>query len=277
MGPGKARTQRTKSFGQGPRAETHKSQPGFSYQSPNPNETLSPHSRRFSSSQLHPLAAAQDAAPQETPPSAPRYDFRYTFSAIDDATGYSNLRVPVPKILNQVLIEPSFSHPLPAALDCLRQRGRAHQHPRRHAHADPCEGDRIPASPPGTSISWWGRRIVRWGTGYAFTAAACSTRRAFPPIPPTGSTSTSGRDMVKADYVHGPHALTLAWSTAALASAQANMHDTTALRYNVLVHGFDTALIAGKRSRRRLLWRAHLHPRPRPGMGTARRGRMART
>jgi hypothetical protein len=51
--------------------------------------------------------------------------------------------------------------------------------------------------------------------------------------------------MVKADWVHGPHAMTLAWSSSALAPAGSNLHDTTAFRYNVLVHGFDTALIAG--------------------------------
>jgi len=54
-----------------------------------------------------------------------------------------------------------------------------------------------------------------------------------------------GRDMFKADYVHGPHAFSLAWSTAAFAPAGSNMRDTSAFRYNVLVHGFDTALIAG--------------------------------
>ena len=51
--------------------------------------------------------------------------------------------------------------------------------------------------------------------------------------------------MIKADYVHGPHAFSAAWSSAALAPAAANLHDTTAFRYNVLVHGFDTSLIAG--------------------------------
>jgi hypothetical protein len=90
-----------------------------------------------------------------------------------------------------------------------------------------------------------GRRIVRWGTGYAFTAAGVLD----PPRTPTNPTDrlnlNEGRDMVKADFVHGPHALTLAWSSAALAPASANLHDTTAFRYNVLVHGFDTALIAG--------------------------------
>jgi hypothetical protein len=51
--------------------------------------------------------------------------------------------------------------------------------------------------------------------------------------------------MVKADYVRGQHAFTLAWSSAILAPAGSNLRDTTAFRYNILVHGFDTSLIAG--------------------------------
>ena len=51
--------------------------------------------------------------------------------------------------------------------------------------------------------------------------------------------------MIKAEWVRGPHALTFAWSTAALAPAHSTLRDTTAFRYNVLVRGFDTALIAG--------------------------------
>jgi hypothetical protein len=70
-----------------------------------------------------------------------------------------------------------------------------------------------------------------------------------PPRDPTNPTDrlnvNQGRDMVKADWVRGPHALTFAWSTAALAPAHFKMHDTTAFRYNVLVRGFDTSLIAG--------------------------------
>ena len=86
---------------------------------------------------------------------------------------------------------------------------------------------------------------MRWGTGYAFTAAGVLD----PPRDPTNPTDrlnlNQGRDMVKADYVHGPHAFSFAWSTAALAPTASNLHDTTAFRYNVLVHGFDTSLIAG--------------------------------
>jgi len=51
--------------------------------------------------------------------------------------------------------------------------------------------------------------------------------------------------MVKADWVHGPHAFAAAWSTAALARTGTHMRDTSAVRYNVLVRGFDTGLIAG--------------------------------
>ena len=87
--------------------------------------------------------------------------------------------------------------------------------------------------------------MVRWGTGYAFTAAGVLD----PPRDPTNPTDrlnvNQGRDMIKADWVHGPHALTLAWSTAALAPANSTLRDTTAFRYNVLVRGFDTSLIAG--------------------------------
>jgi hypothetical protein len=90
-----------------------------------------------------------------------------------------------------------------------------------------------------------GRRIVRWGTGYAFSPAGVLD----PPRDPTNPTDRlnlyEGRDMVKADFVHGPHAFSLAWSSAVLAPAAVNLHDTTAFRYNILVHGFDTALIAG--------------------------------
>jgi hypothetical protein len=87
--------------------------------------------------------------------------------------------------------------------------------------------------------------LVRWGTGYAFTAAGVLDPPRVPSNPTDRLNLNQGRDMVKADWVHGPHAMTLAWSSAALAPAGSNLHDTTAFRYNVLVHGFDTSLIAG--------------------------------
>jgi hypothetical protein len=222
---------------------------------------------------------AQDATPQES-----RYDFRYTFTAIDDATFYTNLIPPLPAqasqllndpsvtlFQNQLLLEPSFT---------LRYRSRWTLASSvvgladSHGGLSAADFDAALGSPAASALDaslvpytgtftqfrvketyaglsagdfdfMAGRRIVRWGTGYAFTAIGVLD----PPRDPTNPTDRlnlyEGRDMVKADMVHGPNAFTLAWSTAALAPASTNLHDTTAFRYNVLVHGFDTSLIAG--------------------------------
>jgi hypothetical protein len=188
--------------------------------------------------------AAQDSPSQDAAAQEPRHDFRYSFAAIEDATYYGNLSVPIPKTLNQLLIEPSFS---------VRYLNRWTFSSSLVGSADSYSGThsqlRVKETYAGLSAGEFdftlGRRMVRWGTGYAFTAAGVLD----PPRHPTNPTDrlnlNEGRDMIKADYVHGPHAFSLAWSSAALAPAGSNLHDTTAFRYNVLVRGFDTSLIAG--------------------------------
>jgi hypothetical protein len=64
----------------------------------------------------------QNTPAQDAPPPEPMHDFRYSVALIDDATLYSNLQVPIPKVLNQLLLEPSFTF-----------RYRRHQH--RYLHA----------------------------------------------------------------------------------------------------------------------------------------------
>jgi hypothetical protein len=226
-----------------------------------------------------------DHPAQETPPPAPRYDFRYSFAAIDDATFYSNLTPPLPPqasqfliapsvtlFQNQLLLEPSFTlryrsrwtlassvvglaetYRGLSAADFDLPPGNTAAAAALGAALEPFTGTRtqlrVKESYAGLSAGDFdfmvGRRIVRWGTGYAFSPAGVLD----PPRDPTNPTDRlnlyEGRDMVKADYVRGPHAFTLAWSSATLAPASANLHDTTAFRYNILVHGFDTALIAG--------------------------------
>jgi hypothetical protein len=183
--------------------------------------------------------AAQDVAPPES-----RYDVRYSLAVIDDATLYSDLQAPLPKVLNQTLLEPSFSlrylhrWTLSTSLVGITE-----------TYMDTATQIRVKETYAGLSAGDFdfmaGRRIVRWGAGYAFTAAGVLDPPRMPTNPTDRLNLNVGRDMIKADWVHGPHALTLAWSTAALAPAAANLHDTTAFRYNVLVRGFDTALIAG--------------------------------
>jgi len=185
-------------------------------------------------------ACAQDPAPQEESP----VKTRYSLAVIDDATFYSGLRTPSPDILNQVLVEPTFD---------LRYRSRLSLSTSligsTTTYSETTTKLHVKETYAGLSAGDFdftlGRKMVRWGTGYAFTAAGVLD----PPRDPTNPTDrlnvNQGRDMVKADWVHGPHALSLAWSTAALAPPHSNLHDTTAFRYNVLVRGFDTSLIAG--------------------------------
>jgi hypothetical protein len=224
------------------------------------------------------------ASAEDAPPAQPSHDFRFTMAVINDASFYSDLIPPLPAgasglltdpkvtlFQNQLLLEPSFT---------LRYQSRWTLASSVVALADSHSGlsaadfDVPPGSPAVAEIDaalvpymgtytqlrvketyaglsagdfdfMAGRRIVRWGTGYAFTATGVLD----PPRNPTNPTDRlnlyEGRDMVKADLVKGPNAFSLAWSSAALAPASANLHDTTAFRYNVLVHGFDTSFIAG--------------------------------
>ena len=178
-------------------------------------------------------------APEESP-----WESRYSLGVIDDATFYANPQYNQPAVQNQLLIEPTGS---------LRYR-------HRWTFSTSLIGDTTTYTDTATKVHvreayvglsagnfdfTAGRKLVRWGTGYAFTAAGVLD----PPKDPTNPTDrlneNQGRDMVKADWVHGKHAMTLAWSTGALAPDGTDEPDTTAFRYNVLVHGFDTALIAG--------------------------------
>jgi hypothetical protein len=196
---------------------------------------------------LH-IAAQENPTPdtqtQDAPPPESHHDYRYSLAIIDDVTLYSNLQVPIPRLLNQLLIEPTLTYRYkPTFSFSTSLVGVADKY--THTYTQLRVKETYAGISAGDFDFMAGRRIVRWGTGYAFTAIGVLD----PPRDPTNPTDrlnlNEGRDMVKADYVHGPHALTAAWSSAALAPASANLHDTTAFRYNVLVHGFDTSLIAG--------------------------------
>jgi hypothetical protein len=192
------------------------------------------------------LATGAPCAHPQDPPPAEESSLRtrYSLAVIDDATFYSSLRAPAPQVLNQVLVEPTFD---------VRYHDRLTFSTSilglSTTYTDNISTGRVKETYAGLSAGDFdftaGRKMVRWGTGYAFTAAGVLD----PPRDPTNPTDrlnvNQGRDMIKADWVRGPHALTLAWSTAALAPANSTLRDTTAFRYNVLVRGFDTSLIAG--------------------------------
>jgi hypothetical protein len=199
------------------------------------------------------LAAQDDPAPDDAsgPPAALRLPLFHLLDR--DATIYSGLIPPLPAgvpislvnppytlLQNQLLLEPSFtlryktrwhiassvvgvaesfhglsaadfnlppgsnaaSYGLGAELDALHRD--LHQLRVKEAYAGLSAGD---------FDFTLGRRMVRWGTGYAFTAAGVLDPPRIPTNPTDRLNLNEGRDMVKADYVRGPHAFTLAWST----------------------------------------------------------------
>jgi hypothetical protein len=182
---------------------------------------------------------------QDPPPTEEKaVSTRYSIAVIDDATFSSGLRNSQPAILNKVLLQPTFD---------LRYRSHLTFSTSliglTATYSDTASTARVKETYAGLSAGDFdfmaGRKIVRWGTGYAFTAAGVLDPPRDPTNPSDRLNVNQGRDMIKADWVHGQHALTFAWSTAALAPAHSTQRDTTAFRYNVLVRGFDTSLIAG--------------------------------
>jgi hypothetical protein len=192
------------------------------------------------------LATAWSCARAQDPPAEEKsaVSTRYAIAVIDDATFYSGTPAHAPQILNQVLFEPAFD---------LRYQQRFTFSTSLiglvttydHTASTLSVKETYAGLSAGDFDFTVGRKMVRWGTGYAFTAAGVLDPPRDPTNPSDRLNVNQGRDMIKADWVHGPHALTFAWSTAALAPPDSSLRDTTAFRYNVLVRGFDTALIAG--------------------------------
>ncbi len=193
---------------------------------------------------LSALARGQNANRNSAPRGESRYDCRYSMDVIDDATFYGGLREPLPNVLNRVLVEPAFA---------VRERDRwsfsSSLIGLSTDYADTNTQLRVRETYAGLSAGDFevtvGRKMLLWGTGYAFTAAGVLDPLRIPTDPGDRLSVNEGRDMVKADWIRGSQAISAAWSNAAFAPANSNLHDTTALRYNFLAHGFDTSFIGG--------------------------------
>ncbi|HEY2466955.1 MAG TPA: hypothetical protein VGI45_03805 [Terracidiphilus sp.] len=190
------------------------------------------------------LFAVTASAQDPPPPEDNSVNTRFSLAIIDDATFYGNRTASQPSVLNQVLVEPTFAVRYRQRITfstSLIGQSTAYFDNVSQLHVKELYSDLS----AGDFDFTLGRKMVRWGTGYAFTAAGVLDPPRDPTNPADRLNINQGRDMIKADWVHGPHALTLAWSTSWLAPANSAQHDTTAFRYNVLVRGFDTSLIAG--------------------------------
>jgi hypothetical protein len=168
---------------------------------------------------------------------------RYSVSVTEEGEFVSGLRVPGADTGNLLLIEPSFAYKSgdrwrfsTSIADVTDTEGDTHAQVRvRETYFDLTLG--------GVDLTV-GKRILRWGTGYAFTATGILD----PPRVATDPTDRlnlyQGREMVKADWVAGSQEFTVAWASAGvLDTRRPGMYDTSAFRYNILAGGFDTSVI----------------------------------
>lgn len=168
---------------------------------------------------------------------------RYALALTDEGELAAGLRVPGPDNGNLLLVQPSFTYRhgqewifSTSLAGMTSTGGDTHaQAEVREAYFGLSEGD---------FDFTIGKRLLRWGTGYAFTATGILD-------PPRAATDPSdrlslneGREMAKADWIHDGQDFTVVWASAGvLGQNRTEMYDTTAFRYNVLVGGFDTSVI----------------------------------
>lgn len=98
-----------------------------------------------------------------------------------------------------------------------------------------------------------GKRIVKWGTGYAFTPTGVLDPRRNAADPTDRLNLNEGREMVTADYVRGRHAFTAAWASGGVVQQhRPGMRETFALRYNAMIAGFDSSVVVAQERGRRM-------------------------
>ena len=188
-------------------------------------------------------AAADDVAVDTAPASLPDDQTRLALSLYEEPSFAAGLRIPGPWLGNLLLAQPSFSwrHAqrwrLAASLAAVGSTdGDTHGRVLiREAWGGVTAGD--------FDFSL-GKKLLRWGTGYAFTPTGVLDPPRNPIDPTDRLSLNEGRELVEADWVNGRHALTAVWASAGVfGNRPAGMTDTSALRYNTLFAGFDSSAI----------------------------------
>jgi len=92
-----------------------------------------------------------------------------------------------------------------------------------------------------------GKKILKWGTGYAFTPTGVLD----PPRDPSDPTDrlglNQGRELASLEYIRGRHAVTAAWASGGMLQRhRPGLNETFAARDNFMLKGFDTSVIFAK-------------------------------
>jgi hypothetical protein len=185
------------------------------------------------------LSLASDPQPA---PEKPAGETRYSLSLTEEGSFAAGLSVPGPWSGNLLLVQPSFSYKyqdrwrFSASLAGLSEtRGETHGQLRvREAYA---------AFTAGNVDLTVGKRTVRWGTGYAFTATGVLDPPRDPSDPTDRLKLNEGREMAQADWIVGKQEVTAVWASAGLCDRRPQARDTAAFRYGIMVDGFDTSIV----------------------------------
>ncbi len=168
---------------------------------------------------------------------------RASLSVTDEASATAGTQGPVPRTGNLLLVESSFAwrradrwRSSVSVAGIAAKRGESHARLRvKEAWAGLTLGDFDFTA---------GKRIVRWGTGYAFTPTGVLDPPRNPADPADRLSLNEGREMVAADWVKGRHAITAALASGGLLDThRPGLRETAAVRYNTLIEGFDSALV----------------------------------
>ena len=194
---------------------------------------------------VHGLSCAQGAA-DDPAPDKPAGEMRYAVSVTDEGGFAAGLRVPGANTSNLLLIEPSFAYKYGDRwrfVTSLAALSKADD----DTHEQVLVRETYFGLTAGGGDLTVGKRLLRWGTGYAFTATGVLDPPRLATDPTDRLSLNQGREMVKADWIAGKHDFTVAWASAGLLdSHRPGMRETMAFRYNVMVDGFDTSVIVAQ-------------------------------
>lgn len=173
----------------------------------------------------------------------PRNETRLSVSLGNEAAYASGMRVPGPSVSNLALLRTSFAWRhgetwrFAASVNAL-----ADTHGETHARIRPKEV--YGGLTLGDFDFVLGRKILKWGTGYAFTPTGILDPVRNPTDPTDRLDLNEGRELGSVQWIKGRHALTAAWASGGvLQRHRPGLREVTAFRYNALVAGFDSSLI----------------------------------
>ena len=180
-------------------------------------------------------AAAQD-----------RGETRFSFSLVEEGSLFAGRRAPLPRGSNFLIAQPAFAY----------REGQRWRFSASLAGVVSTQGDsharlRVRETYLGVTLGDFdfaaGKKLVRWGAGYAFTITGVLDPPRVATDPADRLNLNEGREMAMVDWVRGRHAVTAAWASAGLVERhRAGMRETTALRYNTLIAGVDAAVIVAR-------------------------------